>query len=254
MPLRPVSELGLVDVTDLGSREDNDTPTRRPQREPRSRAQSGRQAAETDLQLGRPGSQAEHKPPVGRRPPRSSAKNASSSTPETSSRTSERRAARAPRKSPSAGASGRHDATRPKSSSNKPMSPSASTPRTSKRSGSESKPPRRGGSGRSAKSGSPSAGKHPTSSGTESRSPARGGNATSMSDGKMWAGSARWRSRQGSNRGSSSQARVTQRAVREGSSYDETKRSVVVEAGISMLGAAIGIAGAFLVGRSVLQR
>lgn len=65
MPLRPVSELGLVDVTDLGSRFGGDTTTTRPsqRRERRSGARSDRTGPERDLQGGRPAAQSEHDRP-----------------------------------------------------------------------------------------------------------------------------------------------------------------------------------------------
>lgn len=162
-----------MDVTDLGSREGNDTATRRSQRSGRrSSAHSGRQGAERDRQGGRTGAQSEHEPPstpIGRQTPRSTSKRASSSTPETSSSTSERRAARAPRKSRSTGASRRKDATRQKSVSSKATSANASTPRTSKPSGGESKPARRVSSGESAKTGSPVSAKLPRALGLVAR-------------------------------------------------------------------------------------
>lgn len=109
MPLRPVSELGLVEVTDLGPREGTDAATRRPQTRERKRA--------------------------------------SSSTPGTSTSTSERRPAQPPRKSPSASASHRKEATQPRSMTSKPTSAGASTTRASKRSGGEPKPARHDSSG-----------------------------------------------------------------------------------------------------------
>ena len=199
MPLRPVSELGLVDVTDLGSREGNDTATRRSQRSKRTpSAHSGRQGTERDHQRGRPGAQSEHEPPstpVRQQTPRNTSKRPSSSTLETSPSPSERRAARAARKSTSAGASPRKDATRQKSVSSKPTSANASTPRTSKRSGGESKPARQVSSGVSAKSGSPSVRKPPRSSGSGSRRAAPAENSTSMTGGTRRASATRWRSR-----------------------------------------------------------
>ena len=166
MPLRPVSELGLVEVTDLESRANRDTPTR------------------------------------------------GSSPPETSSSTPDRRAARAPKKPASAGASRRKDATRPTRPSSKAASARASTSRSSKRSVSESKP-----AGQAAKNGSSSAG-----------------------------------NLRKAERGNGSEQRDTQIALRDRSSGAQTKRSAFVDTGFSLLGGAIGVAGGILLCRSVLQR
>jgi hypothetical protein len=169
MPLRPVSELGLVEVTDLESRANRNTVTRRSQ----------------------------------------SREHESSTRP------------------------GREDASRKRTST------SASKSRAAERSGSESKPARQ-----AAKSGSSSVNKHARSSGSGSRRPAPRGNATSTNGETLRA----------AEPGSGSEARGTQRALRDGSSHAQTKRSAVVDTGLSLLGGAIGVAGGILLCRSVLQR
>ena len=250
MPLRPVSELGLVEVTDLESRENHDAATRRSPSHKR-RSSAHREGGDRDLQGGRSAAQSERasaSAPVGRRPPGNTSKGASSSTPEISPSTSGRRAPRAPRKSPSAGTSRRKDATRQKSSSSKPTSASAVTPRPSKRSGSESTPGRHKAkspsSSVSKRAGSSSASKRAGSSATGSRRAAPARNATSMNGGTP----------RGAESGSGSEARDAHSALRDGSSYAQTKRSAVVDAGVSLLGGAIGVVGGILLYRSVLQR
>jgi hypothetical protein len=136
VPLRPVSELGLVDLTDLASRDAGETATRRPPTRARStRSQSPRRGPNKDRRREQTVDQSERRPAstTGRGQARArSSKRLGGSASESSGRP-QSRAAVTPRNVPSTRAPRTNGATRQKSSG-------ASTRKRRKRSGSGSRP------------------------------------------------------------------------------------------------------------------
>jgi hypothetical protein len=214
VPLRPVSELGLVDVTDLAARESGEKTTPRPPTRARtSRPRSRRRDPGKDPRGGRTVDQSEHPRAStggGGKARASRSKSASSSTPERGSK-------RSGSTSNSARNAGSDGAFR---------SASAGTPKRSK----TSRPRSRSSAATTRRSASPRTG---SSSGASAR---------------------RLRSRQKSHSESPGDSRGTQNASSNGQPHDETNRALEAKLGISALTGAIGIAGGLLLARTALQR
>lgn len=248
MPLRPVSELGLADVTDLPSQEHHETASPHP---PRTEAQSPRpdsgREARADRTLGRP-ERARRATSGGGRTGRSKSKRIGASTSNGSGRarsgaermperfgTSPSRLARTPKRSGSLHSPTSSDgAVKSKSSG----APKASVGSTGHKRSSRPSASSEVGTPRSLRSVSASAGKG-----------VRSGNGRSSS-----VSANRRKSRPRSQRERNSDSRELPCASPGKKSQDKKKGSLGVKIGIPVLSGAIGVAGGVLLSGIGLQR
>ena len=218
MPLRPVSELGLVDITDVPAREGNRTATRSRSTPASSRMKpdAGRRAAKGQGGAPRPSALGNSgRSGAAKRPEPSQTRGASTPKPRS----------RAPATAKNSGGK-----------SNRAKSSTASTP-TSERSGSRSKPARGASSVRGTRSATTGSPKRPNGSASRTRG----------------AETARRQSSAESRTERNAVLRDRPRS-RSGSGHDQTKASSAAKIGVLALGAASLVAGGLLFARAALHR
>lgn len=252
MPLRPVSELGLVDVTDLASREHYETATPRAQtRARRARTQSPRRDSGGDPRGERTVDQSERargstkgggqtgrgrSKTIGGGTPKGSGRSQSGAPPTPqSSGTSPRRAARTPKRSgtPQTPAPSSDGAVKSANS----RAPKNSVSSTTRRNSARTAGPRDPATPSDPRAASASAGKGATSRNGRSSGPSanRRGSRRSQGDGN-------------------GDSRKTQSASPAKTSQDKKQGSLVAKIGIPALTTAIGVAGGVLLSGKGLQR
>ena len=218
MPLRPVSELGLVDITDVPAREGNRTatPSRSTPASTRTKPGAGHRAAKSPAGAPKPSAVGNSgRSGAAKRPEPSQSRGASTAKP----------GSRAPAIAKNSGGN-----------SNRSKSSTAST-RSSERSRSQAKPARDAGSGRGTRSGTAGSPKRPNGSASRTRGTTTARRQTSAA------------SRTERNAVSPDKPRS-----RSGSRHNQTKAPSAAKIGVLALAGASLVAGGVLFVRAALHR